>query len=98
DTVALHRHGRGCGRLRSVRGRSIRGRAVALVRRQDMIHFEHVFKRYPNGREALANLTLEIDSGSMTFLTGHSGAGKSTLLKLIALVERPTRGQLIVNK
>src|SRR5882757_7550424 len=62
-----------------------------------MIRFEHVFKRYPNGREALANLTLEIASGAMTFLTGHSGAGKSTLLKLIALVERPTRGQLIVN-
>jgi cell division transport system ATP-binding protein len=33
----------------------------------------------------------------MVFLTGHSGAGKSTLLKLIALIERPTRGQLIVN-
>ncbi|HYM34371.1 MAG TPA: cell division ATP-binding protein FtsE [Steroidobacteraceae bacterium] len=62
-----------------------------------MIRFEHVFKRYPNGREALANLSFEIDAGAMTFLTGHSGAGKSTLLKLIALVERPTRGQLIVN-
>ena len=62
-----------------------------------MIRFEHVFKRYPNGREALANLTFEVAAGTMTFLTGHSGAGKSTLLKLIALIERPTRGQLIVN-
>ena len=33
----------------------------------------------------------------MVFLTGHSGAGKSTLLKLIALIERPTRGTLVVN-
>src|SRR4051812_45776469 len=62
-----------------------------------MIHFEHVFKRYPNGREALSDLKLQIAAGEMVFLTGHSGAGKSTLLKLIALIERPTRGQLIVN-
>jgi len=33
----------------------------------------------------------------MVFLTGHSGAGKSTLLKLIALIERPSRGTLVVN-
>jgi cell division transport system ATP-binding protein len=62
-----------------------------------MIRFDHVFKRYPNGREALTDLSLEVASGEMVFLTGHSGAGKSTLLKLIALVERPTRGQLVVN-
>ncbi len=62
-----------------------------------MIRFEHVFKRYPNGREALIDLSLDIASGEMVFLTGHSGAGKSTLLKLIALIERPTRGQVTVN-
>jgi cell division transport system ATP-binding protein len=33
----------------------------------------------------------------MAFLTGHSGAGKSTLLRLIGLLERPSRGQVIVN-
>lgn len=62
-----------------------------------MIRFDHVFKRYPNGREALSDLSLELASGEMAFLTGHSGAGKSSLLKLIALIERPSRGQLIVN-
>jgi cell division transport system ATP-binding protein len=62
-----------------------------------MIRCEHIFKRYPNGREALNDLSLEVGSGEMVFLTGHSGAGKSTLLKLVALIERPTRGQLIVN-
>ncbi len=62
-----------------------------------MIHFDHVWKRYPNGHEALCDLTLEIDPGEMVFLTGHSGAGKSTLLKLIALIERPSRGTLVVN-
>lgn len=62
-----------------------------------MILFDHVYKRYPNGREAVGDLTLEIAKGEMAFLTGHSGAGKSTLLKLIALIERPTRGAVIVN-
>ena len=33
----------------------------------------------------------------MVFLTGRSGAGKSTVLKLIALLERPTRGTVVVN-
>ncbi len=62
-----------------------------------MIHFDHVYKRYPNGREALSDLSMRVDAGEMVFLTGRSGAGKSTLLKLIALIERPSRGQLIVN-
>jgi cell division transport system ATP-binding protein len=62
-----------------------------------VIRFETVFKRYPEGRDALAGISLSIDSGEMVFLTGHSGAGKSTLLKLVALLERPSRGQVIVN-
>lgn len=62
-----------------------------------MIRFETVFKRYPEGRDALAGISLSIDSGEMVFLTGRSGAGKSTLLKLVALLERPSRGQVIVN-
>jgi len=62
-----------------------------------VIRFDHVGKRYPNGREALSDLTFEIADGEMVFLTGRSGAGKSSVLKLIALLERPTRGQVIVN-
>jgi cell division transport system ATP-binding protein len=42
-------------------------------------------------------VSFNIESGALTFLTGHSGAGKSSILKLIALIERPTRGQVIVN-
>jgi len=62
-----------------------------------MIRFENVQKRYSNGREALSGVTFRLDRGEMAFLTGPSGAGKSTLLKLIALIERPTRGTVLVN-
>jgi cell division transport system ATP-binding protein len=62
-----------------------------------MISFDRVAKRYPNGREALSGVTLHVAAGEMVYLTGRSGAGKSTVLKLIALLERPTRGQVIVN-
>ena len=62
-----------------------------------MIQIEGVTKRFASGQEALRNLSLTIDSGEMVFVTGHSGAGKSTLLRLIALIERPTSGQVIVD-
>ena len=62
-----------------------------------MIRFENVQKRYPEGREALSGVSFRLERGEMAFLTGPSGAGKSTLLKLIALIERPTRGTVLVN-
>ena len=62
-----------------------------------MISIEEVTKRYPGGHDALRGLTLHVDTGEMVFVTGHSGAGKSTLLKLVALIERPTGGQVIVD-
>ena len=62
-----------------------------------MIRFEQVHKRYATGRQALAGLSFAIQDGEMAFLTGPSGAGKSTILKLIALIERPSRGQVTVG-
>jgi cell division transport system ATP-binding protein len=62
-----------------------------------MIEFHHVSKRYPGSQDALSDVSFQLDTGEMAFLTGHSGAGKSTLLKLIALLIRATRGQVLVN-
>jgi cell division transport system ATP-binding protein len=62
-----------------------------------VIRFEHVVKRYPERGDALSDVSFELDEGEMVFLTGHSGAGKSTLLRLIGLLERPSRGQVIVD-
>ncbi len=62
-----------------------------------MIRFDNATKRYSEGHEALSCVSFDLNEGEMSFLTGHSGAGKSTLLKLIACIERPTRGQVVVN-
>lgn len=62
-----------------------------------MIRLHRVTKRFPCGTEALRNVSLRVDAGALAFLTGPSGAGKSTLLRLIARLERPTRGRIMVN-
>jgi cell division transport system ATP-binding protein len=61
-----------------------------------MLVFDHVSKRYPNGFEALSDVSFSVEAGEFVFLTGPSGAGKSTLLKLINGVERSSRGQVHV--
>ncbi|MGE4616084.1 MAG: cell division ATP-binding protein FtsE [Gammaproteobacteria bacterium] len=62
-----------------------------------MFHFSAVTKTYPGGNQGLRNIDFLIEAGEYTFLTGHSGAGKSTLLRLIALIERTSRGNVIVD-
>ena len=62
-----------------------------------MISANALTKRYPEGLEALTNVSFEIDAGEMVFITGHSGAGKSTLFRLLAAIERPTSGSIMVN-
>jgi len=62
-----------------------------------MINFNKVNKTYPGGFLALKQVSFELKSGEMAFLTGHSGAGKSTLLKLISLMEKPSSGSIQVN-
>lgn len=63
-----------------------------------MIEFKNVSKRFEGGFEALRNVNMQLGEGEMAFLTGHSGAGKSTLLKIISLIEKPTRGQALLNR
>lgn len=59
------------------------------------IEFKRVTMRYASSTDALSDLSLEIREQEMVFVTGPSGAGKSTLLRLLAALERPTRGQIV---
>ena len=62
-----------------------------------MIRFSNVSMHYPAGNQALRRINLYVEQGAMAFITGRSGAGKTSLLRLIALIERHDRGQIIVN-
>jgi cell division transport system ATP-binding protein len=60
------------------------------------VRFDRVGLSYGPGLDVLADVSLTLRQGSMTFLTGPSGAGKSTLLKLTYLALRPTTGRVTV--
>ncbi|HAT30240.1 MAG TPA: cell division ATP-binding protein FtsE [Janthinobacterium sp.] len=62
-----------------------------------MIEFQHVSKKYSPDAVALSDISLTLSKGELVFLAGPSGAGKSTLLKMIAAMERPTSGRVLVN-
>jgi cell division transport system ATP-binding protein len=62
-----------------------------------MIEFQGVSKTYTREAFALQNVSLNVEKGELVYLAGPSGAGKSTLLKMIAAIERPSSGRVIVN-
>ena len=54
-----------------------------------------VSKRF-NGFIALEDVSLEVETGSLTALLGPSGSGKSTLLRVIAGLEQPDQGEIVI--
>ncbi len=76
-----------CGRLTSAN----------LWMRSLMITFNQVSKHYQPGQDILNQVNFTMEQGEMVFLTGHSGAGKSTFLKLLALIEQPSSGTILVR-
>jgi cell division transport system ATP-binding protein len=62
-----------------------------------LISFSSVWKRYPGGKDALLDVSLGIEAGTFVLVAGPSGAGKSTLLKLIATIDRPTSGTVVIH-
>ena len=63
----------------------------------DIIHFHDVSHRYAGGHDVLTHVSFNVKQGEMVFLTGASGAGKSTILRLLALLARATRGQVLMQ-
>ena len=62
-----------------------------------MIEFQHVSRSYPGAGVALMDLSFSIERGELVFLAGPSGAGKSTVLNMIAAMDRPSKGKVLVN-
>ncbi len=61
------------------------------------ITFENVTKRHDNGQVALSALDLPVEQGEFLILVGPSGCGKSTALRIVAGLDRPTSGQILID-
>jgi multiple sugar transport system ATP-binding protein len=61
------------------------------------IQFDQVTKRYPDGTEAVKELSLDIDDGEFVILVGPSGCGKSTALRMVAGLEEITEGRMVIG-
>lgn len=62
-----------------------------------MIEFKNVSKLYPDGTQAVKNLSLTIEKGELVVFIGTSGSGKTTSMRMINRMEEPTSGQILIN-
>ncbi len=61
------------------------------------ITFQSIWKRYPDGFEAVKDMNLEIGDGEFMILVGPSGCGKSTALRMVAGLEDISDGDLVIG-
>ena len=62
-----------------------------------MLRVEHLTKVYPNGTQALKDVSFQVEDGEFLAVIGLSGSGKSTLLRCVNRLIEPTSGKVIWN-
>ena len=62
-----------------------------------MLELERLSKTYADGTHALADVTLEVRESEIVSVVGGSGCGKTTLLRLIAGLDQPSAGAILVD-
>ncbi|WP_422122154.1 ABC transporter ATP-binding protein [Planococcus sp. X10-3] len=63
-----------------------------------MIRFEHVTKQFPDGTEALKDISLVFPTHKLTVVIGPSGCGKTTLMRMVNKLETPTAGDIFIDE
>ncbi len=85
---------------RAPSARPLRARATGRDHRPALVALRAAARRYGSasaGRVVLAGLTHEFATGALTVVSGRSGSGKTTLLRLLALLDRPDSGELLID-
>lgn len=70
------------------------------MKNNNIIAGEQISKIYQNGESkvfAVRDISLEIKTGEFLMITGRNGSGKSTLMHLLALLDQPTNGEIIID-
>ncbi|WP_404445449.1 cell division ATP-binding protein FtsE [Sutcliffiella horikoshii] len=62
-----------------------------------MIEMQDVYKKYPNGVQAMDGINIKIKTGEFVYVVGPSGAGKSTFIKMMYREEKPTSGSIVID-
>ena len=63
----------------------------------ELLHVSKTYREGDSERAVLSDVSVAIESGEIAVLVGRSGSGKSTLLNLIAGIDRPTSGRVVVD-
>ena len=62
-----------------------------------MLELRNIGKAYASGRKVFANLSYALEDGAYVAIMGESGVGKSTLLNLIAGLDAPDTGEIVID-